>query len=195
MEAMDAMFAGRERESATRTDWQPLLTLPLPAAPDAALLKRAFKELLNFIDWYARCDTGYELDSTDSFECTAREVDMQRAAGRLADISEHQAMIFRYYPKNVREKLREALAAKSVPTTRDLMAIDRVYKIVANENFSRKTRRSPRRYSGAFVEWLIDKISHEKNFLKKTRRGFNAMQRNKASSNDGRQTTIGNARR
>jgi hypothetical protein len=194
MEAMDAMFAGRERESATRADWQPLLTLPLPQAPDAALLKRAFKESLNFIDWYARCGAGYESDSADSFQCTAREADMQRAAGRLAEISEHQAMIFRYYPKFAIKKLKEVLPARNVPTERDLMAIDSVYKIGANENFSFKTRGSPRRYSGAFLEWLIDRISREKNFLKKTRRGFNAMQRSKASSNDGRQTTIGNAR-
>jgi len=51
MEAMDATLHADGEDSQLRRDWQPVLTLPFPKNPGVALLKRATKELLNFLAW------------------------------------------------------------------------------------------------------------------------------------------------
>jgi hypothetical protein len=80
--------------------------------------------------------------------------------------------IFPYRQKDVVERLKKALPAGMVPNTYDLQAINKVYKIAQDKNLSWKPDFSSRQYSEAFVEWIVDKISNEKEFLKATRRRF-----------------------
>jgi len=62
----------------------------------------------------------------------------------------------------------------------DLQAINKVYNIAAQENLSWKPHFSVRQYSEALVEWIVDKISKEKDFPQATRRRLYEMnQKNK----------------
>jgi len=80
--------------------------------------------------------------------------------------------IFPYRQKDLIAKLKQVLPARSVPNTYDLQAINRVYRIAEQENLSWQPPFSSRLYSDAFVEWIIDKISNQKDFLQDTRDRF-----------------------
>jgi intein-encoded DNA endonuclease-like protein len=73
---------------------------------------------------------------------------------------------------DVIERLKKALPAGMVPNTYDLQVINKVYKIAAEKDLSWQPDFSSRQYSEAFVEWIADKLSKDKKFLKKTRRRF-----------------------
>jgi hypothetical protein len=77
--------------------------------------------------------------------------------------------IFPYRQKDLIAKLKEVLPTGSVANTYDLQAINRVYKIADKDNLSWHPPFLSRLYSDAFVEWIVDKISKEKNFLQDTR--------------------------
>jgi len=77
--------------------------------------------------------------------------------------------IFPYRQKDLIARLKEALAPKPVPNTYDLQAINNVYKIAEQENLSWQPPFSSRLYSEAFVEWILDKISSQKDFFQDTR--------------------------
>jgi hypothetical protein len=80
--------------------------------------------------------------------------------------------IFPYRQMDVIERLKKALPAGMVPNTYDLQVINKVYKIAAEKDLSWQPDFSSRQYSEAFVEWIADKLSKDKKFLKKTRRRF-----------------------
>jgi hypothetical protein len=83
--------------------------------------------------------------------------------------------IFPYRQKDIIERLKKALPAGLVPNTYDLQAINKIHKIAADKNLSWQPDFSSRQYSEAFVEWIVDKVSNEKKFLKRTRRRFREM--------------------
>lgn len=80
--------------------------------------------------------------------------------------------LFPYRQKDLLAKLRKALSVGSVPNTYDLQAINKVYKIAEQENLSWQPPFSSPLYSEAFVEWIVGKVSNQKNFLQDTRARF-----------------------
>lgn len=87
--------------------------------------------------------------------------------------------IFPYRRKDIIERLKKALPPESVPNAYDLQAVNIVYNIAAEESLSWKPQFSSRRYSDAFIKWVVDKISKEKDFLQVTRHRFFEMSREK----------------
>ncbi len=88
--------------------------------------------------------------------------------------------IFPYRQKEFIERLKEALPDGPILNGYDLQAISKVYNIAAQENLSWKPQFSGRQYSEALVEWIVDKISKEKDFPQATRRRLYEMnQKNK----------------
>jgi hypothetical protein len=82
--------------------------------------------------------------------------------------------VFPYRQKDLIARLKEALPPRSVPNTYDLLAINKVYKIAKQENLSWQPPFSSRLYSEAFVEWIVDKLSNQKDFLQETRHRLKA---------------------
>jgi hypothetical protein len=83
--------------------------------------------------------------------------------------------IFPYRQKDIIDRLKKVLPTGVVPNTYDLQAINKVYKIAADKDLSWQPDFSSRQYSEAFVEWIVDKVSREEKFLKRTRRHFREM--------------------
>jgi len=53
-----------------------------------------------------------------------------------------------------------------------MLAINKTYHIAEEQNLSWKPQYSPGQYGEGFVEWFVDQISKDKEFLTKTRRRF-----------------------
>ena len=92
IEAMDATLPGADGDAIARRDWRPVLTLPFPKYPSVALLKRATKELLDFLAWAT--DPRYACDVQSRYPRPAHvywitdgEAEIHRAAKRLIDIN------------------------------------------------------------------------------------------------------------
>jgi hypothetical protein len=83
--------------------------------------------------------------------------------------------IFPYRQKELIVRLREALPDGPIPNTYDMLAINRIYHISEEHNLSWKPQYSPRQYGEGFVEWFVDQIAKDKNFLTETRRRFKEM--------------------
>jgi EC042_2821-lke REase len=77
--------------------------------------------------------------------------------------------IFPYRQKDLIAKVKEILSVDAAPNSYDVQAINKVYKIAEQENLCWQPPFLSRLYSEAFVEWIVDKISKEKNFLQETR--------------------------
>lgn len=65
--------------------------------------------------------------------------------------------------------LKERLPERLYFTTHDLQAINRVHNIASKEQFAWKPEHSSRRYSDAYVDWLVEKITKEDDFLQYAR--------------------------
>lgn len=92
IEAMDATLPVAEGNSEARRDWQPVLTLPFPKTPSVALLKRATKELLDFLAWatdprYASNVRSRYPHPEHAYWITDAEAEIHRAADRLIEIN------------------------------------------------------------------------------------------------------------
>ena len=117
MEAMDATLPGADGDSEARRDWEPVLTLPLPRNPSVALLKRARKELLDFLAWVT--DPRYACDvqsryprPADVYWITNGEAEIRRAAERLIEInSKMTSARFRNFMLELRHQRDEKHAA------------------------------------------------------------------------------------
>lgn len=80
--------------------------------------------------------------------------------------------IFPYRQKELIARLREVLPDGPIPNTYEMLAINKTYHIAEEQNLSWKPQYSPRQYGEGFVEWFVDQISKDKEFLTKTRRRF-----------------------
>jgi hypothetical protein len=80
--------------------------------------------------------------------------------------------IFPYRQKELITRLREALPDGPIPNTYEMLAINKTYNIAEAQNLSWKPQYSPRQYGEGFVEWFVEQISKDKDFLHKTRRRF-----------------------
>jgi hypothetical protein len=77
--------------------------------------------------------------------------------------------VFPYRQKDLLVKLRGAMSPGSAPNTYDLQAINKVHKIAEQEHLSWQPPFQSRLYSEAFVEWIVDKVSNQRDFLQDTR--------------------------
>ena len=78
--------------------------------------------------------------------------------------------IFPYRQKDVLSRLKDVLPEGQRPNQYDLQAIYKVFRIAEDESLSWKPQFSPRQYSDAFVNWVVQKITEDAEFLKETRR-------------------------
>jgi len=80
--------------------------------------------------------------------------------------------IFPYRQKELIARLREALPDGPTPNPYDIQAINKTYHIAEEQNLSWKPQYSPRQYGEGFVEWFVEQISKDEDFLTNTRRRF-----------------------
>jgi hypothetical protein len=72
--------------------------------------------------------------------------------------------------KEVMKSLKERLPDGPLPSTHDLQAINRVYNISSKEQFAWKPEHSSRQYSDAYIDWVVEKIKADHDFLPHARR-------------------------
>jgi hypothetical protein len=94
------------------------------------------------------------------------------AQGVIA-VNRHE--IFPYRQMDVIKRLKRVLPTGTAPNTYELQAINKVYKIATEKDLSWQPDFSSRQYSEAFVEWIVDKISNDREFLNKTRSRYREM--------------------
>jgi hypothetical protein len=88
-------------------------------------------------------------------------------------------ILFPYRRRELAERLKKELDKSLSPNTYDLQAINHIYDIAEDEYLSWKPQFSSRQYGEAFVAWIVDKISKNKDFLAETRRKFREKKRSK----------------
>ncbi len=76
--------------------------------------------------------------------------------------------LYPYRQKELLQKLSEHLGAK-VAGQHDLQSVRRVHGIDENPTFSHKAQWSPRQYSDAFVDWLLEQYSRNQDFFRHAR--------------------------
>jgi len=105
--------------------------------------------------------------------------DKTTAAIRLTDdpaapnaIAINRDDICKYRQKEVLAKVRELLPDGPWPTSHDMQAINRIYGILGKKEFAWKPQFSSPQYGESFVEWLVESIRGDGEFLTKTRRKY-----------------------
>lgn len=74
-----------------------------------------------------------------------------------------------YRQKEVIAKLKERVPGGSIPTTHDMWAINKVYRIPTKEEFCWEPDFSSKQYSDAFIDWLAEKLQTDPEFLRHAR--------------------------
>lgn len=72
-----------------------------------------------------------------------------------------------YRQKELVMEVNRALNGARTVTSHDIQCMRRAHGIDSNPNFSHKTRFSPRQYSPALVEWLIEEVGRDREFFGK----------------------------
>ncbi len=70
-----------------------------------------------------------------------------------------------YRQKEVIAKLKERLPSGPLPSTHDIWAINKVYNIEAKEDLAWKPEFSSRQYHDAFIDWVVERIQKDQQFL------------------------------
>jgi hypothetical protein len=106
-------------------------------------------------------------DQTHTTAVAFRLTDDPKAAGAVAIARDK---ICPYRQKEVIAKLKERLKNEPIPNSHDLGVINKVYDIGSNEKFSWKPEFSSRQYSDTFVDWLVESLEGNDDFLGDARR-------------------------
>jgi hypothetical protein len=77
-----------------------------------------------------------------------------------------------YRQKEVLQKLKERLPDGPSLNGRDIQAINKVYGISSKEEFAWEPEFSSRQYSQAFIDWIVEMIQNDVEFLPDTRRRY-----------------------
>jgi hypothetical protein len=75
-----------------------------------------------------------------------------------------------YRQKEVLAKLKDRLPGGPIPTSHDLMAINRVYGIAQKEDLSWEPQFSSRQHNDAYVDWIVEKVQESADFAADARR-------------------------
>jgi hypothetical protein len=79
-------------------------------------------------------------------------------------------------------RLKEALPDGPTINAYDLQVINRVYNIAADDKLAWKPEFSSRQYSHALVEWIVERVTKDADFLQDARDRFRQM--NQATSSN-----------
>jgi len=77
--------------------------------------------------------------------------------------------LYPYRLKELVKRLAERMGGQAVIGTHDLQCVRRVHKIDDDPMFSYQAQHSPRKYTEAFVDWLLSKYTEDSNFFKQAR--------------------------
>jgi hypothetical protein len=77
-----------------------------------------------------------------------------------------------YRKKELMIELRKRLANDLMPSPYDIQAINKVYNILSKEQFCWRPDYSSPQYSDAYVDWLVEKITGDADFLRVVREKY-----------------------
>src|SRR5579872_490836 len=77
--------------------------------------------------------------------------------------------LYPYRQKELIKRLEERMGGERVVSAHDLQCVRRTHRIDEDPIFFLKTRQSPRKYTEAFVDWLLAKHAEDPNFFKQAR--------------------------
>jgi len=77
--------------------------------------------------------------------------------------------LYPYRQKELIKRLQERMGGQPVVSGHDLQCVRRVHKIDDNPMFTYQAQHSPRKYTEAFVDWLLSKYAEDPNFFKGAR--------------------------
>ena len=80
-----------------------------------------------------------------------------------------------YRQKEVLRILKERLPGGTCPTSAGIQALNKVHRIADKPAFSWKPQFSSRQYSMAYVDWLVEQITGDDDFLQSARAQYNEM--------------------
>jgi hypothetical protein len=77
--------------------------------------------------------------------------------------------IYKHRQKELVKRLAERLAGRVIVTSHDLQCVRRVHGIDINPTFTYQAQHSPRKYTDAYVDWLVAQFESDPGFFQKTR--------------------------
>ena len=77
--------------------------------------------------------------------------------------------LYPYRLKELVRRLAERIGGQSVISTHDLQCVRGVHKIDDNPMFTYQAQHSPRKYTEAFVDWLLTKYAEDSTFFRQAR--------------------------
>jgi len=77
--------------------------------------------------------------------------------------------LYPHRQKELVKRLAERIGGQPVISAHDLQCVRRVHKIDDNPMFTYQAQHSPRKYTEAFVDWLLDRYEQDPTFFKQAR--------------------------
>jgi hypothetical protein len=77
--------------------------------------------------------------------------------------------LYPHRQKELIKRLAERMGGQPVISAHDLQCVRRVHRIDDNPIFTYQAQHSPRKYTEAFVDWLLSKYAEDPNFFKQAR--------------------------
>ena len=77
--------------------------------------------------------------------------------------------LYPHRQKELVKRLAERMGGQAIVSTHDLQCVRRVHKIDNNPMFTYQAQHSPRKYTEAYVDWLLSMYAEDPNFFKQAR--------------------------
>jgi hypothetical protein len=82
--------------------------------------------------------------------------------------------LYPYRQKELLKVLAQRLEGRITVTSADLQIARRLYAVDDDPNLSYQAQHSPRKYTDAFVDWLLDRFAADPTFFQKNREAARA---------------------
>jgi hypothetical protein len=103
----------------------------------------------------------------DSPEATAIRLTNDENAPTLSVMQADK--LYPYRQKELLKRLSERLGGQPAVSTHDLQCVRRAYKVDEEPMFSYEAQHSPRKYTEAYVDWLVNKLAENPQFFQDAR--------------------------
>ena len=77
--------------------------------------------------------------------------------------------LYPYRQKELVRRLSERLGSRPGASSHDLQCIRRAFQVDDDQTFSHQARSSPRKYSEAYVEWILQQVDADPAFFQQAR--------------------------
>lgn len=115
------------------------------------------------------------LTSASGSDLSAVPFRLTTDAGAQDAVAIDRHLICPYRQKEVLQKLKERFPDGSAPLRRDIQIINKVYDVGSKGKFCWKPQYSSPQYSDQYIDWIVEKMQEDAEFLTKAHQSFRDM--------------------